>query len=346
MGVEHAKFLVDQELAALKSQMEAMKRAAEMEAMKHASEMKAMKRASLATSAAASPPLSPPSRGLVGTPSLEPDLSQQLFIKQERSDDYSYSLPTPQLSHGIPSSSYPSPSVAAYSASSTPAIMGLDLDPLTASSDLTQHPAAVLIDLQCQSVETCQGRARPFNHQWLLIHLYFAQLVYLILITTVYSQLMHPLMMIFSTLRTGLTLPPSMMTTPMTTPLIRWLISTPANLVSLIRAMTSNRLTLTKKSLLARAPSSSEATRSMIPISRLTLLRRLLLSSPSLARPLRAATGRAMRPKTSSMTGDENGVREPSDVVRRVVRPGEKAGLKGGGVRRSLSVGGGQKGNG
>ncbi|KAL9128887.1 MAG: hypothetical protein Q9175_007430 [Cornicularia normoerica] len=118
MAVEHEKFLLTQQVAKLAAQMEAIKRG------------------SSATPCADSPPLGPDL------------LTREQFIKQELLDDYPYNLPTPQNSHSAPSSSYSSPSTATYSELSSPATTGLNLDALTATPDMTQHPAAMLCDLQ------------------------------------------------------------------------------------------------------------------------------------------------------------------------------------------------------
>lgn len=305
MTVEHEKFLLAQQVARMAAQIQAIKRG------------------SSATPHLDSPPLGPDL------------LTREQFIKQELLDDYPYNLPTPQDSHGAPSASYSPPSTATNSESSTPATLSLGLDALTATPDMTQHPAAMLCDLQCQSAETCQASTRPTTRHAAAIQLSSANLLSLMLISAVYSQLMHPLRMIFISLRTGSPLPPSMTTTPMVLHLIRWLISTPANLSlpSPTKATTPTPTTATTSP--AKAMSTPEATHSKAPILRLRLLRRLLLSSPSLARPLRAATGRAMRLKAGSMTSG-NGAQGPG--VRRVARRGEKAGLEGG-VRSMLRGG-------
>ena len=300
MTVEHEKFLLTQQVAKLAAQMEAIK-------------------------GGFSTTLQPDSS------SLGPDsLNREQFIKQELFEDYPFCLPTPQNSRGASSSSYSSPSTATYSESPSPRTMGLDLDALTATPDMTQHPAAMLCDLQCQSVRACQASTQPTSRHEAAIQLYSANLLCLTLISAIYSQLMDPLRMIFISLRTGSPLPPSMMTTPTLLALIRWLISTPVNLLppSPIRAMTPTFSPKTRTSP-AKAMSTLEAPRSRAPILRLGLLRRLLVSSPSLARPLRAATGRALRLKAGSMTS-ENGARGLS--LRRVARQGEKAGPGGVGV--------------
>ena len=305
MTVEHEKFLLAQKLAKMTAQMEAIKRG----------------------SSTTSRHTSPPFGGLPAPQPLEPDLNREQFIKQELLDDYPYDLPTPQNSHGVPSSSYSSPSPGIYSESSTPATVGLGVDALITSSDMTQHSAAMLCDLPCQSEKACQTTTQPTHHRAAAIPSYSANLVSLMLISAIYSQLMHPLRMIFISLRTGLPLPPWMTTTPMALPLIRWLISTPANLLppSPIRATIPKPTPM--KTSPANATSFPEATYSKVPILRLRLLRRLLLSSPSLARPLRAATDRALRLKTGGMTS-ENGTRGLG--VRRVARNGDQAGVKGG----------------
>ena len=307
MTVEHEKFLLTQKVAKMAAQMEAIKRGSS----------------------------GTPSRA--DSPPLEPDLlTREQFIKQEL-DDSPYTLPTPQNSYGAPSTSYSSPSTATYSESSTPTTMGLDLDALTATPDMTQHPAAMLCDLQCQSAKACQTSTRPTTRPAVAIPSYSANLLYLTLISAVYSQLMHPLRMIFISLRTGSPLPPSMMTTPTALHLIRWLISTPANLTPPSPTGATTPTPTTTKIPPATAAPTPEATRTGVPILRLRLLRRLLLSSPSLARPLRAATGRALRLKAGGTTSG-TGTRGRS--VRRRARRGEGAGPRGG-VRSAVRGGNG-----
>ena len=317
MAVEHEKFLLAQKLAKMTAQLESIKRG----------------------SSGTSRPTSPPLGGLPDSAPIGPDLlGPEQFIKQELLDEYPYDLPTPQNSYAAPSSNYSSPSSGTYSSSSTPATMSLGLDALTTSSDMTQHPAAMLCDLQCQSKKPRHIATRPTTPRAAASPSSSARPLSLMLISAVYSQLMHPLMMIFITLRTGSPLPPSMTTTPMVLPLIRWLISTPANLLppsprtgpTTPKPTPPTTTTMTTKTSPAKAPSTPEATRSKVPILRLRLLRRLLLSSPSLARPLRAATGRASRLKTGSMTSGP-GARGLSD--RRVARRGDQAGGQKGGLR-------------
>ncbi|KAL8817375.1 MAG: hypothetical protein Q9223_003777 [Gallowayella weberi] len=72
----------------------------------------------------------------------------QQAIKQEI-DESLYALRTPI---SLPSDSFsPSPTASVDSRSPSPTALDLGFHVLTASSDMTQHPAAMLCDLQCQS---------------------------------------------------------------------------------------------------------------------------------------------------------------------------------------------------
>ena len=282
MTVEHEKWLLRQQVAKMTAQMEAIKRGS--------------------------------STPDISTPPHEPDFLEHDQIIKKEFDDYQFALPTPQTSLRASSTSFSSPSTATYSESSTPATISLGLDALTASPDMTQHPAAMLCDLQCQSKEACHASIRPTIRHAAAIQLYTANLLCLTLISQVYLQLMRPLKMIFISLKTGSPLRTEMMTSmPMALPLIRWLISTPANLLPHPPPTQQTRRTPTTTTKTTRtspttATSTLLATPSRTPILRLRMLARLLLSSPSLARPLRAATGRASRLKTGSMTSGGNGV--------------------------------------
>ncbi len=304
MKVEHEKFLLAQTVAKLAAQMKAFQRG---DSTPHVQ-------------------LSPP---------LEPDLLEHDQIMKQELDENPFHLPTPQQSLYASSASFSPQSTATYSSSSTPATINLGVDELTASPDMTQHPAAMLCDLQCQSAEACQPSTQPTTRpeaaKWTPSSSATNRIVCLMLTLAVYSQLMLPLRMIFIFLKMSSPLPPSMMTSmPMALPLTRWLISTPTNLLP---TPTTSRTTpnSTTKTSHTTATSTLRDTPLRASILRLRLLRRLLLSSPSLARPLRAATGRALRAKTASITGRrvalERGIRS---VARRY---GEKAGL-GNGVRR------------
>ncbi|KAL8866267.1 MAG: hypothetical protein Q9174_006399 [Haloplaca sp. 1 TL-2023] len=119
LQVEHEKF---------KLQQENTKLAAELTALKGGS---SSSRASLAPS-----------------PNLAAQVFNEQTIKQELEDTLSY-LRTPI---SLPSDSFsPSPSASSNSRSPSPTSLGLGFHALTTSPDMTQHPAAMLCDLQCQS---------------------------------------------------------------------------------------------------------------------------------------------------------------------------------------------------
>lgn len=265
MAVEHEKFKLQQQNSQL---------AAELAALKSRS---SSTRASLAPS-----------------PDFAADLfNNQQAIKQELEDSL-FALRTPI---SLPSDCFsPSPSATTDSRSPSPTSLDLGFHALTTSPDMTQHPAAMLCDLQCQSGAvrsaamtrpTIRGRApsTPSNRQAPNLTTLFSQLFFLSLTTTVYSQLHHPLLQISLSLKKGSPLPSSLTTQPMFLRLIRWLILTPTDLTG--SSTTTTSLITAKHSFKTTTPSR--------PTFRIRLLRRLLLCSPALARPLLGATVRAMR---------------------------------------------------
>ncbi|EFR05503.1 transcriptional activator hacA [Nannizzia gypsea CBS 118893] len=151
-----------------------------------------------------------------------------------------------------------------------------DLDHSSASpSDLTQHPAAVLCDLQCQS------EARPWMTSTSATSTYlsfmnmimFTLPLYQTLTSAAYSTLIQPASLIFLSLKTGSPLNFSPAQISALLPLILWLISAPTT--------TTNNTS-----------SRNSTTRSVF---RSRLLSRLLACSPALARPLRDATSRELQ---------------------------------------------------
>ncbi|TPX22387.1 hypothetical protein DIZ76_014259 [Coccidioides immitis] len=142
------------------------------------------------------------------------------------------------------------------------------------ASDLTQHPAAMLCDLQCQSEES-KNLTASLN-QYSTPHPTFAlmlqvimQHLFLMMTSAAYSTVILPLSQIFHSLKKGSPLTFSQEEICQHLPLILWLISTP---------------TLSK--------SNTSIQRSVF---RIQLLTRLLACSPALARPLRDATSRALQ---------------------------------------------------
>lgn len=160
---------------------------------------------------------------------------------------------------------FPTPSTTDYSPTLKPST-------LAEASDVTQHPAAVLCDLQCPSqaskvlevpsLSSTSDRRSSLQLQMTL------QLLFLTMTSTAYSTVIHPLSQILLSLKTGLPLALSTEEIYQHFPLILWLISTPSLSPS-------------------KAPTR--------PVFRMRLLTRLLACSPALARPLRDATGRALQ---------------------------------------------------
>lgn len=238
------------------------------------------------------------------SPSFDAEFFHQHAVKEELQefDEYPFvALPTPQNSIESSTSSFSTPASTYYSRSPSPSEVGLGPHIIATSSDMTQHPAAMLCGLQCQSEEEkwrVLGPTIPERSRQLQREIFLSQLLFLTLISAVSSHLLHLLRLIISSLRTGSPLPRKM--TPKTAPmiflLIKWLISTRANLI----LTPSTTATITTDSSPNHHPTTfhpSPVVRR--PTIRIRLLQRLLLCSPALARPLKGATDRALRPKTS-----------------------------------------------
>jgi transcriptional activator HAC1 len=142
------------------------------------------------------------------------------------------------------------------------------------SSDMTQHPAAVLCDLQCQSEEQ-----RPWMNLMQPSNSILPITAFLLLISAATSTILSPLSRIMNSLRMGSSLSPtaSILNT------IIWLTTTSSPLMPLTSTTSSTTTTKTRS---MRNPKLS---------LRMNLLRRLLACSPQLARPLMDATMGAMR---------------------------------------------------
>ncbi|KAL3440732.1 hypothetical protein BJX65DRAFT_290058 [Aspergillus insuetus] len=162
---------------------------------------------------------------------------------------------------------FPTPSVTDYSPTLKPSS-------LAESSDLTQHPAAVLCDLQCQSADSKEMEV-PFRFltsgtQSSSMSLQMTlQLLFLTMTSAAYSTVIHPLSQILQSLKTGSPLAFSTEEIYRHSHLILWLILTPS---------------------LSPSKTSSNPT-----AFRIRLLARLLACNPAMARPLRDATGRALQ---------------------------------------------------
>lgn len=116
MAAEHEKFLLSQQVKRMEAQIKSMKSG------------------------------SSANMSDLGSPEPEAKSFDDRKIKQEI-DDYANSLLSPET--------YSSPASMTYSASQSPSQPSLifDEESLATSPDMTQHPAAMLCDLQCQSGE-------------------------------------------------------------------------------------------------------------------------------------------------------------------------------------------------
>ncbi|TVY21548.1 Transcriptional activator hac1 [Lachnellula arida] len=161
-------------------------------------------------------------------------------------------------------------------ASLSPEIRPVDDLTNASSSDMTQHPAAMLClcDLQCQSEEQRPWMNTPTTTASAISQI-LIMTTFLNMISASTSTLLSPLSQIITSLRTGSVLSP----TASILTLITWLITTMAPLTT------------------STSMNSSTTTTSLRPrfTLRISLLRRLLACSPNLARPLMDATVVAMR---------------------------------------------------
>lgn len=151
---------------------------------------------------------SSPTSSYTPSPSFEVEFLHQQIVKQELQDFEQYPFPpTPEHSVEPSTTSFSSPASSSYSRSPSPSELGLGFHAIAVSSDMAQHPAAMLCGLQCQSEEekwlaSTQNKAQLFQQQ-----IFLTQLLFLTLISTVYSHLLHPLHLIFNSLRRGSRVP-------------------------------------------------------------------------------------------------------------------------------------------
>ncbi|KAI0430264.1 hypothetical protein F5Y09DRAFT_232134 [Xylaria sp. FL1042] len=157
-----------------------------------------------------------------------------------------------------------------------------------ASSDVTQHPAAVLCDLQCPSFEAQPSWAA--NTQILSLQLQTLLMASSVLI----SACCRPLTLITGALRANLALQPI----PSVLSTIIWLVTLPPN----FRNLTSISSSVTTSAVQhpARPRSTTRSSKIPTPLSasstlRIKSLQKLLTSSPILARPLMDATMEFLR---------------------------------------------------
>ncbi|KAH8648536.1 hypothetical protein BX600DRAFT_475419 [Xylariales sp. PMI_506] len=158
----------------------------------------------------------------------------------------------------------------------------------SATSDVTQHPAAVLCDLQCPSVEVPESwmsQQRP--HPALALCLQLQML--LMASSTMLSAFQRPLTLIAGALKHNLVL----QATPSILSTIIWMVTLPPS----FRISTSDNslATISAAQLPAQPRETSRSPKNTSPSSasstlRIKSLQKLLTSSPRLARPLKDAT--------------------------------------------------------
>lgn len=183
LAVEHEKFKLAQQVARMAAEMSAFK-------------SQRRSRGSIAPSS--------PRSSCTPSPSFEAEFLHQQIVKQELQDFEQYPfLPTPEHSVDPSTTSFSSPASSSYSRSPSPSELGLGCHAIAVSSDMAQHPAAMLCGLQCQSEEEIWLASTQNKAQQLSQQIFLTQLLSLTLISALYFHLLHPLHLIFNSLRTG-----------------------------------------------------------------------------------------------------------------------------------------------
>ncbi|OTB04752.1 hypothetical protein M426DRAFT_320611 [Hypoxylon sp. CI-4A] len=160
------------------------------------------------------------------------------------------------------------------------------------SSNATQHPAAVLCDQQCPSVEVPQSWVASQQPSPPALSLYLQLQILLTASSVMLSAFRNPMILIRGALKANLALRP----TPSILSTIIWLITRPPNFRN--STSTSSSAPTTSAAQLQARPrestrsstNSREALLSASSTLRINSLRKLLTSSPILARPLKDAT--------------------------------------------------------
>ncbi|KAI1445399.1 hypothetical protein F5Y02DRAFT_386105 [Annulohypoxylon stygium] len=164
------------------------------------------------------------------------------------------------------------------------------------STDATQHPAAVLCDLQCPSVEVPPSWVASRQPSPPALSLYLQLQTLLTASSAMLSAFRHPLTLIRGALKANLVLHP----TPSILSTIIWLVTRPPNFRN-STSTSSSAPTTSAAPLQARpreATQSPKTTRNHLSASstlRIKSLQKLLTSSPILARPLKDATMELLR---------------------------------------------------
>lgn len=186
--------------------------------------------------------------------------------------------------------------------------------PAVVSSDLTQRPAAMLCDLQCQSEEMPRSwlaTQSPLSQTWTLaLHLQM-----LMITSVVISACQRPLMQIAMSLRAGFSLPP-------TQPIMRtiiWLVTRPSSRSTRSTCPSTSTTSSTMPPSQTRSRRATQRIRSSATASltlRLKSLQKILTCSPNLARPLMDATMEALRLASEGSETQVGGSEARSAVTR------------------------------
>ncbi|KAI1483488.1 hypothetical protein F4774DRAFT_367735 [Daldinia eschscholtzii] len=163
-------------------------------------------------------------------------------------------------------------------------------------SDATQHPAAVLCDLQCPSVEVPQSWTASRQPLPPALSLFLQLQTLLTASSVMLSAFRHPLTLIRGALKANLVLHP----TPSILSTIIWLVTRPPSFRN--STSTSSSAPTTSAAQLqarpreaTRSPKNTRTQPSASSTLRIRSLRKLLTSSPILARPLKDATMELLR---------------------------------------------------
>jgi transcriptional activator HAC1 len=188
-----------------------------------------------------------------------------------------------------------------------------DLTEASPSPDVTQHPAAVLCDLQCPSSEASPAPAERWSDEALRdrTQALATQHLFRTLHLSVYSTALTPLCELLASLKKGSRLRITTIT-PMLFHLILWLISTPKSPLE-PRTTSTSSTTPTPPISTTRTPSTSSPSTTPSSTFRTSLLRRFLTCSPALARPLKDATAAALHEKARQALGESPDVQCRAD---------------------------------
>jgi transcriptional activator HAC1 len=203
----------------------------------------------------------------------------------------------PESNNGTVNPASLSPELSPVPESKSTATAPAPAAPATASTstDTTQHPAAVLCDLQCPSVKVPQQWVATRQAPRPALSLFLQLQALLTASSVMFSACRHPLTLIAGALKTNLALQP----TPSILSTIIWLVTLPPT----TRSSTSNNSSATtsaappqaRQPATTRSPKTTRTLSSASSTLRIKSLKKLLTSSPILARPLRDATMELLR---------------------------------------------------